>query len=163
MDKRIDIIKGVHPGKLMERDLKKRGMSQRTLSEWTNIPYQTINAILSGKRNLTTKQAVDIEHELGYEEGFLLILQAFHEIKSMKEKELANQFPDKPNIRRILFWDIDFDRINWGAYKNAVVKRVLERGSTKEIDEIKRFYRLSEAEWKSYKEMVKQESHDVAL
>jgi addiction module HigA family antidote len=163
MDKRIDIIKGVHPGKLMESDLKKRGMSQRTLAERTNIPYQTINAILSSKRNLTTRQAVAIEHELGYEEGFLLILQAFYEIKSIKENELARQYPDKPNIRRILFWDIDFDHINWGAYKNAVVKRVLERGNPKEVDEIKRFYRLTEAEWTSYKKMVKQESHDVAL
>lgn len=106
---------------------------------------------------------VAIEHEMGYEEGFLLILQAFHEIKSMKEKELAEQFPGKPNIRSILFWDIYVDRINWGATKNAVVKRVLERGNADEVEEIKRFYRLTEAELTSYKKQVKQKSNDVDI
>lgn len=163
MDKRIDLLKGVHPGRLMQRDLKKRGLSQRALAERTKIPYQTINAILSSKRNLTTGQAVAIEREMGYEEGFLLILQAFHEIKLMKEKELAEQYPGKPNIRSILFWDVNFNHINWGATKNAVVKRVLERGNADEVEEIKRFYRLSEAELKSYKNSVKQNAHDVVL
>lgn len=81
MDKRIDILKGIHPGKLMERDMKKMGLNQRILAEKTNIPYQTINAILAGRRNLTTSQALKVEHVLDYEEGLLLILQAYHEIK----------------------------------------------------------------------------------
>lgn len=160
MDKRIDILKGIHPGNLMERDMKKMGLNQRILADKTNIPYQTINAILAGRRNLTTSQALKVEHVLGYEEGLLLILQAYHEIKSVKEAEFARQYPDKPNIRRILFWDIDFDRINWGMYKNSVIKRVLERGNRKEVEEIKRFYGLSDIELMQNRNQI---SHELAL
>lgn len=160
MDKRIDILKGIQPSKLMERDMKKLGISQRSLAEKTDIPYQTINVLLAGKRNFTTSQALKVEHVLGYEEGLLLILQAFYEIKRIKETESAKQYPNKPNIRKILFWDIDFDRINWGMYKNAVIKRVLERGNMQEVEEIKRFYRLSENELNEYRKQI---SNELAL
>lgn len=142
MDSRINILKGIHPGKLIERDLKKKDITQRSLGEETGIPYQTINAIISGRRNFTTEQALKIETILGYEEGFLSILQSYYDIKQYKERELANLYVGTPNIRKILFWDTDFDKINWGKYKEAVIKRVLGRGSKEEINEIKRFYNL---------------------
>jgi antitoxin HigA-1 len=68
------------------------------MAEKTSIPFQTINAILAGKRNLTTGQALKVEKVLGYEEGFLLILQAFYEIKLSKETDYAKQCPDKTII-----------------------------------------------------------------
>lgn len=46
-------------------------------------------------------------------------------------------------IRKSLFWDVDFSKINWGKYKDAVLKRVFERGSKDEIEEISRYYNLS--------------------
>ncbi len=151
MDSRIDIIKGIHPGKIIERDLNKKNITQRSLADETGIPYQTINAVIAGRRNLTTEQALRVEISLGYEEGFLAILQTFYDIKQYKEKELANSYTGYPNIRRILFWDTDFDKINWGKYKKAVIERVIERGSKDEISEIKRFYKLSASELKQYK------------
>lgn len=151
MDSRIDIIKGIHPGKMIERDLNKKNITQRSLADETGIPYQTINAVIAGRRNLTTEQALRVEISLGYEEGFLAILQTFYDIKQYKEKELANSYIGYPNIRRILFWDTDFDKINWGKYKKAVIERVIERGSKDEISEIKRFYKLSASELKQYK------------
>lgn len=150
MDSQIDIIKGIHPGKFIERELKKKNLTQRALAEETGIPYQTVNAIIAGRRNLTTEQALKIDSSLNLEEGFLAILQTHYYIKQCREKELANLFPGHPHIRRILFWDTDFDKINWGKYKDAVIKRVLERGNKEEIDEIKRFYNLSTSELKQY-------------
>ena len=114
MDNRINIIKGLHPGKLIERDLKKKGITQRVLAKETGILFQAINAIITGRRNITTEQALKIETALGYEEGFLSILQSYYEIKQHKEKELANLYTGSPHIRKILFWDTDFDKINWG-------------------------------------------------
>lgn len=151
MDSRIDIIKGIHPGKLIERDLKKKGITQRFLAKETGIFYQTINDIISGRRRLTTDQTLKIEKSLDYEEGFLSILQSFYDIKQCKEKELSILYLGIPHIRRILFWDSDFNKINWGKHKNAVIKRVFERGNKKEIDEIKRFYNLSTSELRQYK------------
>ena len=148
MDSRIDIIKGIHAGKFIERELKKKNLTQRALAEETGIPYQTINAIIAGRRNLTTEQALKIDSSLNLEEGFLAILQTHYYIKQYREKELANLFPGHPHIRRILFWDTDFDKINWGKSKYTVIKRVLERGSKEEINEIARFYNLSTSELK---------------
>ncbi len=143
MNNLIDIIKGIHPGKFIERELKKKNLTQRAFAEETGIPFQTINAIIAGRRNLTTEQALKIDQTLGYEEGFFVILQTHYDIKQYKEKELASIYTEAPHIRRSLFWDADFNKINWAKYKNAVIKRVFERGSKDEIEEITRYYNLS--------------------
>lgn len=143
MNNLIDIIKGIHPGKFIERELKKKNLTQRALAEETGIPFQTINAIIAGRRNLTTEQALKIDQILGYEEGFFAILQTHYDIKQYKEKELASIYTEAPQIRKSLFWDADFNKINWAKYKNAVIKRVFERGSKDEIEEITRYYNLS--------------------
>jgi addiction module HigA family antidote len=143
MNNLIDIIKGIHPGKFIERELKKKHLTQRALADETGIPFQTINAIIAGRRNLTTKQALKIDQILGYEEGFFAILQTHYDIKQYKEKELASIYTEAPHIRKSLFWDTDFNKINWAKYKNAVIKRVFERGSKDEIEEITRYYNLS--------------------
>lgn len=143
MNNLIDIIKGIHPGKFIERELKKKNLTQRALAEETSIPFQTINAIIAGRRNLTTEQAIKLDKALGYEEGFFAILQTHYDIAQYKDKELASVYSEAPRIRKSLFWDADFSKINWGKYKNAVIKRVLERGSKDEIEEINRYYNLS--------------------
>lgn len=144
MNNLIEIIKGIHPGKFIERELKKKNLTQRSLAEETAIPFQTINAIILGRRNLTTVQALKIDQALGFEDGFFAILQTHYDIKQCREKKLASLYAEAPHIRKSLFWDVDFDKINWDKYKDAVVKRVFERGSKDEIEEIKRFYCLSE-------------------
>lgn len=143
MNSLIEIIKGIHPGKFIEREMKKKNLTQRLLAEQTAIPFQTINAIIVGRRNLTTEQALKIDQALGFKEGFFAILQTHYDIKQCKEKELASLYPEAPRIRKSLFWDTDFSQINWGKYKDAVVKRVFERGSKDEIEEITQYYNLS--------------------
>ncbi len=151
MDRRLDIIKGIHPGKLIERDLVRKHLTQRYLAHETGIPYQTINAIIAGKRNLTTGQAMKIGSLLSYEESFLSILQTHYEIKQHKEKALAELYDKSPRIRKSLFWDADFDKINWAKYKKVVIQRVAERGSKDEINEITRFYNLTTNEMELFK------------
>lgn len=143
MNKLIEIIKGIHPGKFIERELNKKNLTQRALAEETAIPFQTINAIIVGRRSLTTEQALKIDKALGFEQGFFAILQTHYDIKQCKEKELASLYTEAPRIRKSLFWDADFSKINWGKYKDAVVKRVFERGSKDEIEEITQYYNLS--------------------
>lgn len=143
MDNHIDIIQGIHPGKFIARELRKKNITQRKLAEQTDISYQTINAIIAGKRNLTTEQSLRTAAVMGYEEAFIALLQTYYDIKKVREKELDTLYKGAPHIRKSLFWDVDFDTINWGKYKKAVVKRVLQRGSKYEIEEIIRFYNLS--------------------
>lgn len=155
MNNHIDIIQGIHPGKFIGRELKKKNITQRKLAEETGISYQTINAIIAAKRNLTTEQSLRIADVLGYEEAFLALLQTYYDIKKLREIELQTLYKGAPSIRKSLFWDVDFDSINWGKYKAAVVKRVLQRGSKDEIKEIMRFYNLSINELQKYNSMDK--------
>jgi len=43
-------------------------------------------------------------------------------------------------LRRVLFWDTKIENINWEKQKNAVIKRVFERGNDIEKNEIICFY-----------------------
>ena len=61
------------------------------------------------------------------------------EAEEEKKKE-DNQHPDLTKLRPILFWDTKIEKINWLNQKNAVIKRVFERGNTIEKNEIYRFY-----------------------
>lgn len=49
MENRIDILKGTAPGKIIERDLGKRHISQITLAERAGVTKQMINAIIAGR------------------------------------------------------------------------------------------------------------------
>lgn len=70
MNDLIEIIKGIHLEKFIERELNKKKQTQRVLAEETGIPFQTINAIIAGRQNLTTEQALKIDQVLDFEEVF---------------------------------------------------------------------------------------------
>lgn len=52
------------------------------------------------------------------------------------------QSTDRPDLSRTLFWDVDFDQINWTNRAQFVIERILERGSFLDWQEIKRYYGL---------------------
>lgn len=132
MEQGIEKYKGIHPGRIINRELRKRDISQRAFAASIGEHSQTLNAVITGRRNLTTEMAVKIEQSLGYEEGFLLTLQVFHSIAEYKNRLAAASVNGVPNVRRALFWDTDFDAIDWGRYKETVIQRILARGD--EVD-----------------------------
>lgn len=151
MIRNINAYKGIHPGKIVKRCLKKRGLSQCAFAELIHISRQSVNAVITGRRPLTGKIALKIEKELGYEEGFLLILQTAYQTAEYKRKEASASVTGIPNIRRILFWDTDFDKLDWGRYRRSVIQRVYERGNETEIEEINRFYHIQQTEMNEYR------------
>ena len=88
---------------------------------------------------MNTALALKIETELGLEEGYLMILQLYHDIEEEKRRQ-NTECPDLTKLRPVLFWDTKMEKINWKKQKNAVIKRVFERGNEREKKEIKRFY-----------------------
>jgi len=88
---------------------------------------------------MNTALALKIEKTLGLEEGFLMVLQVYHDIEKEKMNINSGQ-PDLSKIRPVLFWDTEFENINWILQKQAVIKRVYERGNDEEKNEILRFY-----------------------
>mgnify|MGYP000007541340 FL=1 len=139
MNSFITKFKGIHPGIIIERELKKRGISQRPFALSIGEHPQTLNAITKGKRDLNTPLALKIEQQLGFEEGTLALLQTYFEIQEEKKK-IKPETPNVANIRKSVFWDTDISQIDWNKQKNAVIRRIFERGNELEIAEIKQFY-----------------------
>jgi hypothetical protein len=68
-----------------------------------------------------------------------MTLQVFYDITEIKRKQ-PQQHPDLNKLRSVLFWDTKMENIDWFKQKNAVIKRVFERGNEIERNEIIRFY-----------------------
>lgn len=135
MEKQFEKYKGIHPGIVLDRELKKRSIKQRPFALSIAEHPQSFNAILKGKRNINTSLALKIEQGLHLDEGTFVLLQAYYDIQKEKEK-LGRQTPNLVVLRKSLFWDTDISQIDWEKQAKAVIKRVLERGDDEEKEEI---------------------------
>jgi len=136
----IHRLKGLHPGSVLKREIKKRGLKNKELASSVNEHAQTIGAILKEKRNVNPNLSIKLGRELGVESDYFMMLQASYDVKKAESENSKQETPDLKIIRRILFWDTDFDKIDWNKNRKAVIKRIFERGNDKEITEIIRFY-----------------------
>lgn len=136
----INALKGIHPGIFLEKELKKRNLPKGRFAISIGEYPQTIGAITKGKRDMNTSLALRIEHALDIEEGFFMILQTYYEIKEIKKKDNKKTHPDLKKFRKAIFWDTRLESIDWVAQKEAIIKRVFERGNEKEKEEIAKFY-----------------------
>lgn len=140
MEAIIEKYKGIHPGLILERELKKRNLKKAPFALSLPEYPQTLNEITKGKRGINAALALKLDRALGLEEGTMFILQAYYEIKKEQQKNQLNSSPDLSVIRAILFWDTDINKINWQIQCKSVIKRVFERGNFDEKKEIVRFY-----------------------
>lgn len=135
----LKILKGIHPGFVLERELEKRhlrkGLFALSLQEYP----QTLTAITKGKRGMNTPLALKIEKALGLEEGYFMILQVYYDIEEEKRKQNTTR-TNLPQLRPVLFWDTKMNTLDWEKQKKAIIKRVFERGNEMEKNEIIRFY-----------------------
>lgn len=140
MEKRFEKYRGIHPGIILERELRKRNLAQRPFALSVGLARQSFNQIIKGKRNLPLPAALKIDRELGIEQGTLALLQTHYEIEKEKRKLLQENRPDLQLLRKSLFWDTDSETIDWIRQARAVILRVFERGNFTEKKEILRFY-----------------------
>ena len=136
----LDILKGIHPGFVLEKKLKERKLSKGRFAMSINEFPQTIGAITKGKRNMNTPLAMRIEQALGLEEGYFMTLQVFYEIKEERRRLDVDYHPDISKFRKVLFWDTSFEKIDWRQHKRSVIERIFEYGDEDERNEIIRFY-----------------------
>ena len=141
MNQIIELIKGIHPGVYLERELQKRKLAKGRFALSVNEYPQTLGDITKGKRKMNVYLALKIEKALGLEEGFLMILQTYYDIKQVKMKLSDKLAPVISIFRPALFWDTNINKINWITQKEAILKRVMERGNELEQKEITRFYK----------------------
>lgn len=48
--------------------------------------------------------------------------------------------PNKPVFNKRIFWDIDFDKLDYDAKASFVIERIIERGDVPDIRECRRYY-----------------------
>lgn len=136
----ISRIKGIHPGVIIKREIRIRGIKSKELASSLDEHAQTISSILKGKRSITPKLSIKLGQIFGIDSDYFMILQACYDVKKGKAGFQDQKIPNLKNIRRVLFWDTDFDRINWIENRRSIIKRIFERGEEKEIQEIIDFY-----------------------
>lgn len=139
MKSNLSIIKGIHPGLILDRVLKKRHLHKGPFALSLKEYPQTLVSITKGKRKMNAKLAIKIEKALEIEEGYFMTLQVYHDIAEIKRKQ-SRLHPDFGKLRKVIFWDTKMENIDWEKQKNAVIKRVFERGNETEKNEIIRFY-----------------------
>jgi antitoxin HigA-1 len=146
MNQKLNLIKGIHPGIILERELNKRGLSKGQFALSIREFPQTLSAITKGKRSMNTSLALRIEEALGMEEGYFMTLQVFHDIRMEKRRLSQPHRPDLSLLRPGIFWDTRIESIDWTQQKRAVIDRVWERGNEQEKQEIVRFYGKEEVD-----------------
>ena len=140
IDSNIAIIKGIHPGIILERELKKRKLPKRRFALSINEYPQLLGDITKGKRKINPSLSIRIGKALGLDESFFSVLQAYYDIKLEKEKQSNLVHPDLKKFRPVVFWDTDIKTIDWEKNKPSAIRRIFERGNEQEINEIIRFY-----------------------
>jgi len=138
----ISKIKGVPPGAVLSRELKKRGLESKQFALSLGEYPQTINAISKGRRGINPALSIKLGEKLGASPEYFMLLQAYYEIEK-KKQEILLKNQAKPNMKiltKVLFWDTDIDKIDWQKHKNSVILRVFERGNEEQINEIISFY-----------------------
>ena len=132
-------IKGIHPGAILRRELKIQNLKSNDLAVTIGEYKQTISAILNKRRSINPTLSIKLSNYFNVDEDYFMLLQASYDVKTVANLELKNT-PDLTKLRSITFWDTTFDKIDWNKNKRAVIKRILERGNSIEINEIVSFY-----------------------
>lgn len=135
----IENVKGIHPGYILKRELKIRGLKSSQLASSIGEHKQTISAVLNRKRKITPMLSIKLSKTFHVEQDYFMLLQASYEVNSAAENS-NNKKPNLDKFRPALFWDTKIDSIHWDRQKKAVIKRVLERGNGAEMMELVRFY-----------------------
>jgi antitoxin HigA-1 len=145
MDSRIQYFKGIHPGVFLAKELKRKKISKGSFALSIGVYPQTLGEITLEKRNMNTALAIKIEEALDLEEGTLMILQVFYDIKKAKNKNPKITAPDLTQLRKELFWDTKIENIDWIKHQKFVLDRVNERGTLQEKEFIQSYYKSQEA------------------
>ena len=135
----LEKIKGIHPGALLRRELKIRGLKGVDLANSIDEHKQTISAIINKRRDINPKLSIKLSQQFDVDEDYFMMLQASYDVRKASESEVKKT-PNLENIREVLFWDTTLAKIDWEKNKKSVIKRVLERGNSIEINEIISFY-----------------------
>lgn len=135
-------IKGIHPGAILKRELKNRGIKSIDLANVINEHPQTISAITKEKRGINAKLSFKLGEYFNVSHYYFMILQATFEVNSYRKSEIRKFNPLLGKIRKSIFWDTKIESIDYEQNRRFVIQRVLERGNEQEINCLIEIYTL---------------------
>ena len=128
-------------GAILDRIRSKEHITQRELALRSGIPYQRINDFIANRRRISTDNSLRLEKALGIGYPcFFYMVQTNHDIFIATKRLVEQKHPDMSKYRKALFWDTDFDTIDWQNNYAWIIRRVFEYGNEKEVLETISFY-----------------------
>ena len=140
MTSELEKYKGIHPGFILERELKKRNFVKNRFAQLVDEHPQTLNAIFKGRRKITLALSFKIDDTLSLPEGTMYNLQTQFEMQDYIKKFRRKPPQQLTILRPELFWDTDINQIDWVKNAEAIIKRVYERGNQEEKDALIEIY-----------------------
>jgi antitoxin HigA-1 len=86
IEENIALIKGIHPGIILSRELKKRKLPKRQLALKIGEYPQQIGDITNGKRRINPSLSIRLGNALDFDESFFSVLQTYYDIDQEKKK-----------------------------------------------------------------------------
>jgi plasmid maintenance system antidote protein VapI len=128
-------------GAVLDRIRTKEHLTQRELASRSSIPYQRINDFIANRRRISPENSLKLERALGVErQCFFYQIQTNYEIFVATSRLSEPSKPDVSKYRKALFWDTDFENLNWQRNSEWIIQRVFEYGNESEIKEAIRYY-----------------------
>ena len=128
-------------GAVLDRIRTKEHLTQRELASRSEIPYQRINDFIANRRRVSPEISLRLEKALGIDyQCFFYQIQTNYEIYLATRHLSELSQPDKSKYRKVLFWDTNFDTLDWQRNSDWIIQRVFEYGNKCEIEETMRFY-----------------------
>ncbi len=92
----------VHPGEVLQDELKELGISATTLARQINVPPNRISQTIAGKRSITGDTALRLGHWFGIEPQFWMNLQAQYDLAVAEKRVgmLVGELPSAPYIKQ---------------------------------------------------------------
>ena len=139
----LNRIKGIHPGAVLKRELKKRNIKSITLANGLEEHPQTINAITKERRNINPKLSYKLGNYFNISHDYFMLIQAAFEVSVYKQSALKAKNPLLGKFRPSLFWDTKIDTIDFEKNRKSIIQRILERGNEEEIKHLINLYSLA--------------------
>lgn len=134
-------VKGIHPGAILKRELRRRKLKSVDLATSIDEHPQTINAITKERRGINPKLSIKLGQYFNIAIDYFIYLQASYHVQNALQA--SNQKTLSGKLRPVLFWDTDIAKLDWQKNKRFIIQRILERGSKSEISALIKFYGLS--------------------
>ena len=88
---KIDSYKGIAPGKIIAACLQDGNITQRELADNIGEHYQTLNAIIKGKRTISIPLSLKLDNALHFEQGFFAIIQTYYLLRKEKQNKTKKE------------------------------------------------------------------------